>query len=314
MSARTKVPSLLLAALAAFVITPVAQAGAWLLAPGETYTSLQTSVFSADRWRGANDLQPTIDGGGLYEVRNVTASGELGWKKGRSFFYSLPFSSVTRRTGEAGGYNRTETGLSDLTLGVRVKLSQKKSALSLDLGWKAPLGYARDFAPRDSRGRRLTVTGAVGDSSVPAAAQYAPTRGDGQQDLFGTLNYGTPLGKRGFLDLAGGYRYRFEAPADQAILRADLGWWLGSRLMVGGRYAGDLAVGDGDTPGDKVTRHLVGPMLLLRVDDKCDVFAGSFHTAAGENVLHVDQFYVGLAFKVTQLDRLQGWMGSLRRP
>lgn len=313
MSARTKVPSLLLAALAALVITPVAHAGAWLLAPGETYTQIQTDVFSADRWRGA-DLQSPLDGGGLYESRTLTASGELGWKKGRSFFYRVPFTSVTRRTGEPGGYSRTETGLSDLTVGFRIKLSQKRSALSLDLGWKAPLGYARDFAIRDLQGRKYTVEYLPGDSSKPAVAQYPPTRGEGQQDLFATLNYGQPIGKLGFVDLSGGYRYRFEAPADQIVLRADLGLWMGSRLLVGGRYSGDIAAGDGDTPGDEFTRHLVGPILLLRVDDKCDVFAGSYHTAAGENVLHVDGFYAGMAFKVSTIDRLQGWMGSARRP
>ncbi len=324
--ARTKVPSLVpaaraafLAAAAALAFTAAAHAGAWLPAPGEYQTEFHASGFSADSWHGADGARWPLAGNGLYEVRSLVATTDMGWKKGRSFFLSIPFSGVTRRegaarTGAIPGYSRTETGLGDLVIGFRVKLKQTTSALSVDLAWKAPLGYARDFARRDSLGRMLTVTGAPGDSSRPAVAQYPPTLGAGQQDLMATLNWGTPLARRGFLDASVGYRYRFEAPADQIIARADLGLWLGSRLLVGGRYSGEIAAGDGETPGDKVTRHLAGPILLLRVDDRCDVFAGSFHTASAENALHVDQLYAGMAFKVTKLDRLQGWLGGMRKP
>jgi hypothetical protein len=324
--ARTKVPSLvpaacaaILAATAALAFTASAHAGAWLLAPGEHQTEFHASGFTADSWHGAEGARFPLVGNGLYQVRSLVATTELGWKKGRSFFLSVPFSGVTRREGAARhpwgpGYNRTETGLSDLVMGIRVKLHQKTSALSVDVAWKAPLGYARDFAWRDLRGRKYTVTGTPGDSTRPAVAQYPPTLGEGQQDLMGTLNWGTPLARRGFLDVSAGYRYRFEAPADQVIARADLGLWLGSRLLLGGRYSGEIAAGDGDTPGDRVTRHLAGPIVLLRVDDRCDVFAGSFHTASAENALHVDELYAGMAFKVTKLDRLQGWLGGMPKP
>ncbi len=322
MFARTKVPSLVpaaraacVAALAALVSIPAAHAGAWLPAPGEYQTSFTASAFSSDRWVvGEDKLQPPLDGGGLYEMRSLTSTTELGWKKGRSFFLSLPYSSVTRRVGDPRGFNQSETGLGDLTVGVRLKLHQTTSALSLDLAWKAPLGYTRDLSRRTLQGRPLTVTGALGDSTRPAVAQYPATLGDGQQDLMASLNWGAPIAHSGFLDVAAGYRYRFEAPADQMLARADLGWWLGSRLLVGGRYSGEIAAGDGDTPGDKVTRHLVGPILLLRVDDRLDMFAGSFHTAAAKNALHTDELYAGMAFKVTKLDRLQGWLGGPRKP
>jgi hypothetical protein len=46
------------------------------------------------------------------------------------------------------------------------------------------------------------------------------------------------------------------------------------------------------------------------VDDRMDVFAGSWHTASGRNVLHTDQFFAGIAWKQTGLDRLAGAMGG----
>lgn len=321
MSARTTVPSLApaalaacLAAVAALVSTPVAHAGAWLPAPGDYQTTFTTSMFSADTWRDESNQRLQLDGGGFWEQRQLTATTEMGWKKGRSFFLSIPFTSVTRRVDSPEGWNRTESGLGDLVVGFRFKLHQKESAVSLDLSWKAPLGYERDLAARDALGNKLTVTGAPGDSAKPAVAQYPATLGLGQQDLQATLNIGTPLAKRGFLDLAAGYRYRGEAPADQFVSRADLGLWFGSRILAGGRYVGEIAVGDGDTPGDKISQILVGPVVVLRVDEKMDLIAGSYHTPWAKNALHVDQVYVGLAAKVTKLDRLQGWLGGTRKP
>ena len=60
--------------------------------------------------------------------------------------------------------------------------------------------------------------------------------------------------------------------------------------------------------------HEVGPQLLYRVDDNLDAFAGSLHTASGKNVIHTDQYYVGVAVKRTRLDRLQGFLGGTKRP
>ena len=101
--------------------------------------------------------------------------------------------------------------------------------------------------------------------------------GDGQADLIGTLNWGTPLLKHGFRDLAGGYR-------SASRLRRTRSWRARPRLVAGLAPAGGrplrrpIAAGDGDTPGDKVTRHLVGPVLLLSRGRPLDVFAGSWHT------------------------------------
>jgi hypothetical protein len=64
----------------------------------------------------------------------------------------------------------------------------------------------------------------------------------------------------------------------------------------------------------KVETQFAGPRLTYRVDDKLDAFAGSWHTPSGRNSLHVDAYYVGVSWKQTKLNRLQGFLGGSKRP
>ena len=117
------------------------------------------------------------------------------------------------------------------------------------------------------------------------------------------------------MQLAGGYRALIERsddptlPKDQILLGADLGWWTVAPAL--GSYRGRMESTDAALP---VTVHLVGPQLLYRVDEYLDVFAGSLHTAKGENVLHIDEFHVGIATKKTALGALRGFLGGMKRP
>lgn len=101
--------------------------------------------------------------------------------------------------------------------------------------------------------------------------------------------------------------------ADQMIASADLGIWIGHSLLLGGRYQGLTTISHGPLVPD-ISQHLAGPVLLYRVDDGLDMIAGSWSTAAGKNVLHFDQVYVGIAFHNTKLNRLQGFSGTTRAP
>jgi hypothetical protein len=42
------------------------------------------------------------------------------------------------------------------------------------------------------------------------------------------------------------------------------------------------------------------------------VKAGTLSTASGKNLYHFNQVWIALAFKQTQLNRLQGFLGSTR--
>jgi hypothetical protein len=273
--------ALVLAAL----LPSTAFAGAWLLPPGDWASDIRGTFFNADTYRNADGDRVPLAGGGALEQRSMSAWNEFGWKKSLSVFVAMPYVSTTRRF---AGESRlpAQTVLGDMQLGARYAIKGGATALALNATWKAPLGYNREIQP-------------------------AP--GTGQQDVAGTLAFGAPIGGRGFIEAEAGYRYRFEAPADQLIASAGAGFWFG-HLLIGGRYEGAAAAGDGETPADKVSEHLAGPVVLYRIDDSIDLSAGSLHTAAGENALHADRVYVALTLKRSGLNRLQGFLGNAQQP
>lgn len=274
----------------------VAAAGPWSLAPGEYYTELRGSFFSSGTYY--DDQGNRLDVGGLYEQRALTSVTELGWKKHWSVQMSLPVLSNTVR--ELGGPSATSSGLGDFGLGFRYSIRNAAGASAIQLAWTAPSGYNPNLAPG---------------------------LGSGMQRLEASLDFGMPLGERGFLQFGGGYAYDYltigarkkdatasdseRRWADHVVANAALGLWMG-RLLVSGQYEGEFASSAGLEP--QSTSHLAGPRFTYRVDERLDAFFGSWHSPGGENVLHLDQYYGGVAWKLTKLNRLQGFLGGDKRP
>jgi hypothetical protein len=310
MSARAASSALILTLLLVPAVIRSAQAGPWLPAPGEYCVELRGDLFSADSYHNNAGDRVSLDG--KWEERSARASVEMGWKKRVSFSMSAPFVSATQRFATG---SRTSTGLEDIRLGLRWGLHQGATALAAELDWQGPLGYDRT-------------------SSVFGAAP----RDGGLEQISLALLYGAPLAKHGFLQVGVGGGYRFlsltgkgkhvtnpedpEAPLiDEAKERwgvpvqasADLGLWLSRDLLLGGRYAGTITASNGALYPER-TVHLAGPVLLYRVDDRLDLVAGSWSTAMAKNALHYDQVYVGVVFKQTKLNRVQGFLGGLKTP
>jgi len=292
---RISVTALAVAALATCGAS-AALAGPWSLAPGEYYTELRGSFFSSGTYYDADGERMPVHG--LYEQRAVSSVTELGWKKRWSVQLSLPLLSNTVR--ELGGPTATSSGLGDFGLGLRYALRNGPSATAIQLGWRAPAGYNPNLGPG---------------------------LGSGLQRLEASLGVGMPLGRGGFLQFGGGYAYDYLAIgsrksddsasdterkwADHVVANAALGLWMG-QLLVSGQYEGEIASSAGRDP--QSTSHLVGPRFTYRVDDRLDAFFGSWHSPGGENVLHLDQYYAGVAWKMTKLNRLQGFLGGDKRP
>jgi hypothetical protein len=290
-----------LAALAAAVLSAccatIAVAGPWALAPGEYYTELRGSFFSSGTYYDNDGNRLSV--GGLLEQRMLRSYTELGWKKHWSVQLSLPALSNTVRA--SSGPTATSTGFGDFDFGLRYAFKNGPGAAALQLDWSAPSGY---------------------ETNIP------PGLGSGLQQLSATLQLGQSLGQRGFFQLGGGYAYDYRTIgsretnlsktaserdwSDHALVDAALGLWLGGRLQVAGLYDGRIAGTTGRTV--KTTTHLAGPRFTYRVDQRLDAFAGSWHSPGGKNVLHVDEFYAGIAWKQTKLNRLQGFLGGDKRP
>src|SRR5262245_56556460 len=312
-----RAPSFAAVLLVLVSVAPVsAGPGPWGLTPGQWYSEFRGSMFTADSWHTDEGDRIGLYGGGTVEQRTLLSYNELGWKKKTSFILGVPLESITRRE-SPGTFMRTETGLSDALIGFRYQISNGPTAVSIQAEWKAPLGYNRHVLATHQDSIRAGDASGNGDSlNVDFLRQTVPPRlGEGQQDLGIGIGVGKSLpGIRSYAQAFGGYRYRFDEPADQFVLNAEMGFWLTHTLMLGGRYDGQMATGKGNVPSDEVTRHRVGPRLVYRIDDSIDLLIESLHTLSASNAYHTDEVFVGMAFKRSTLNRLQGALGTLASP
>jgi len=302
MSARIALPTLVLAVLTALTLDRPAAAGPWGLAPGEWYANVEGSTFTSNTFHPDGGRADT---GLVVEERALRTMVEVGWKK-VTLEFGLPVLSVTRRDARIQG---TTTGFQDLLVGMRYNLMNGATAAAVQLAWNGPAGYNRHL---DTLGFRL---------------------GDGLQELSAQVHVGSAIGGRGFIEGSLGYGYRFLGIgkrdkgafvpgqpgsskylwSDRVHASADLGFWLGSSLLAGGRYRGLKTISNGAL-APKTDVHLAGPILLYRLDDRLDMFAGAWSTATGKHTLHYDQVYLGLAFHRNKLNRLQGFLGGTQAP
>lgn len=293
---RFQFAAIALAALAACTAT-AALAGPWALAPGEYYTELSGSSFSTSSYYDNNGAR--IETGGFYEQRGLTSTTELGWKKHWSLQLSLPLLSNTAR--DVAGNSATSSGLGDFGLGFRYALRSGAVASAIQLGWRAPAGYNR---------------------SLP------PGLGTGLQRLEASFEMGMPVTKLGFVQGGAGWAYDYyQFPSrttdpnegasalewqDNLLIHGAAGVWLGE-VLVSGLYDAEIGRRGGHEDA-LTTSQLVGTRFIYRVDERLDAFAGSWHSPGGENVLHINEFYAGVAWKMTKLNRLQGFLGGNTRP
>jgi hypothetical protein len=312
------------AALAATaLLTSSALAAPWALKPGEFYSELGGEFFSARTFLENSDSKRATLGGAL-EQRSARTHNEIGWKKHASVWLDIPFISRTYVSNLATSGSRTSTGLGDFEFGIRFGMHAGKAPFALALGWSAPLGSNRRLFPgtsgfggMDGSSYETQLGGAVRDSNA-----FFDT---GLQSLSLALETGG-TGSRWGWSLGGGYRTNFETVgarsdtdryADFLTGTANLAWRKSDRLILAAGAVGEWRAAAGH-PYDRVLTPvagsngpdldpsylLVGPRLTYRVDDRTDVFAGSWHSEGGRNVLHIDQIYAGVAWKNTGLPRL----------
>jgi hypothetical protein len=283
--------------------------GPWSLAPGEYYTELSGSSFQSGSSFDDGSVRRYF--AGEQQQIGLQSYSELGWTKRWSFQLSIPL--VTNTVRGATGPGVSITGLGDVGLGLRYRIVDGPTATSVQLRWDAPAGY---------------------DASL------APPLGDGLQKLSATLQLGLPgfIGPS-FMQFSAGYRYDYEtiggreaAPtthvdgslvpakqnwADHATFGAAMAAWKG-RLQVAYLGAADIPLQTGRVgpAGDelKVQQLAHGPRLTYRTDERIDTFAGCWLTAAGKNSPYLTQYYAGVAWKSTKLNRLQGFIGGDARP
>lgn len=317
-------------AVATLSLASAAWGSPWALKPGEFYSELSGSFYSARTFfRNIDAARTTLNG--ALEQRTVRSHNELGWKKRASVWIDVPF--VSRTWAFNSGGSKTSTGLGDFDFGIRYGMHLGHAPLALELGWTAPLGGNRRLFPgtSGSGGMDGTSYGAQANGPVRDSSAFFST---GLQSLSAALELGGTAGKRTYWTVGGGYRTHYLTPgsrstedryADFATGTASLGIWLGPHLLASGGFASEWPMSQGNAydrirapiagnhgPELESAVMLAGPRFTYRVDDRLDVFAGSWHTPSGRNVLHTDQFYAGIAWKQTGLDRLAGALGGTK--
>jgi hypothetical protein len=323
MSARVALSALLLAVIAVPTLGPAsdpgsgaasAQAGAWSLERGEYASEVRISSLTTSSLYDAEGNRYEFTD--QYKLQHLGMSwrSELGWRKKLSLRLGLGGVSVVGFDGPPLA-QPAASGLTEIQLGLHYKIANGAKAMAFEADWIAPAGYDRELSR---------------------------AFGDGRQEFAGRLNAGAPVGSKGFFELSGGGSYRFhklgssDAAANQDPrlttnlyydFGADLGFWIGQSVLIGGRYRGRImgsttgegAVSNVHSVGPMVLTgdsqigesvHLAGPVLMYRVHERIDLLAGSYSTAAGKNTAHYDQFYVSLVFKQSKLKRNQGFLGG----
>jgi hypothetical protein len=306
MRARIAFPLLTILVLAAADSPRSAAAGAWGLQKGEWYANLEGSNFVSDTYLSDAGGVRT-DSGLVVEERALRSEIELGFRRHTTLLFGLPSLSSTHRDARVEG---TATGFQDAKLGLKYSFGGKRVGLDASaatLTWTGPSGYNRKL---DSLGIEL---------------------GEGLQELAAGLELGATIQKRGFAEGSIGYGRRYlglgkrtsdaYVPgdgqtakyqwADRLHMSADLALWLGRNWLASGRYRGQITLAHGALEPEE-NYHLLGPELHYRFDERIDMFAGTWSTASGKNTLHFDQFYLGLAFRKTKLNRLQGYLGGIQ--
>ncbi len=281
--------ALIIAMLAAASLAPtrIAVAGAWLPARGEYYSEITATRGFTDTYFDSSGGRSALPLSERIETRGLILTNEIGWRKRVSLVLSAPILSVTDNYPDFR-YERTETGFGDIDVGFRIKLLGGPTALAVQADLLAPLGYQT--------------------STFPAL-------GSGKQAAREQLLFGTGIKRFNlFVEASANYLSFFESIRSQAGGSARVGVWLGPSLLAMGHYDVVTVLGGSSAAYDDFGVQIVGPELRYRVDDRLDVFVGSAHDWTGRNVTHEDRYYVGVAFRQTKLNRLQGLLGNKTRP
>jgi hypothetical protein len=301
MSQRFAVPLAAVCLALTFAIPSSCPAEPWVVAPGE-YSTEFFGVHVGNGGHLFDDNGDVFDVQRIEERREIGVFNELGWKKRASFLLGASVRSVTLRfdppPGVAGTpFHRSQTGLADMITGFRFRILDGSTALSLQTAWKIPMGYEREVG-------------------VPI--------GDGLHHFSARLEGGTSLPMiQGFAQASLGYLTRVDLhlnpmkdthPVGSPLMLygADVGVWMGD-VLVAGRYAGFSSSAQ-DGSGDDIASHTVGPELRYAVDPRMAVVAGATFDIKGRNSWKTNTYYLGLTLTQTRLHRLQGFLGSGRRP
>jgi len=197
-----------LSALALGIAIPeAALAGAWTAKQGESYLKEAVNYFETNSRFGPEN--------GFESFRNVNYNlyWEYGVKDNLTFFTQ---GALTKTRNTDSGVTTFGSGISDIDLGLRYRLTDGPVIVAVQGLFKAPYLYDQD-------------------AELPI--------GNGQEDYEGRVLFGKSFDELGYGGLEVGYRLRAEAPADEFRYVVEYGIDLNERSYVRAKLDGVHAVG-----------------------------------------------------------------------
>ena len=273
------------AALAAFCLlsgsaATAAAESAWTLERGGYAFENTFLLRSTKEVYDAEGVKVAIPDAKLSEFSSV-ASVEYGLRNKVGFVFQVPIRSLNWKPTQAGEPNLRNSGLSDLTFGLRYRAVASAAVASLQADAIIPTGYSQAY-------------------SVPALGngkfQY------GARALVGR----TFAAIRGYLQVSGGYRVVTGEPADLWLAGAELGAFVASPVRVRALWHWNREVGD-----DPFTNEFGGRLTGdYRISDKVQLSAGADRTFGGQNVDAGTYFFLGFSVRGNSLGKFEGPLSS----
>jgi len=280
-----------LAATAATVagMTPGAHAGAWLQKPGSFYFKTGVShLFAEDEFTAGGDRVPilaldsTVTNTSFKEIA-VSTYLEYGLSERLTLMLKIPYKYMTStRTEVSSNFDLLREveaingGLSDMRIGARFPLVQKKVLVSVEGYANVPLAYD------------------------PTPSNNGSPLGNGKLYLDGVLTGGLNLFPYGYAGIEVGYRIHTSDLADVVGLAAEYGasyWRLFGKMRIDGQISTgtirDNAVSSTSVVNNETVWKLM-PELDVHITGPLSAYVEVFHVLSGKRTVAGTTYGTGI--------------------
>ncbi len=265
-------------------------AGAWTQKQGAFFYKLGLLRFeSSSQYLLNGDREPLSNNGTVVDL-TIYNYLEYGLFDDLTLIATVPFKRISFDCA-IEDCGKSSSGLADLSLGFRYRLTERPWIISLESRIKLAPGYETDEDKLDS----------------------APPLGDGQTDFDIRLLLGSSLFNfNGYLNIDAGYRGRAEEPADEFPFSLEMGYNLTDHYTLIGRLHGVRSIAEGS--GQENFRIIDGKIenfigtgtvedflkaqlqLFYRLNSRFGLSFEFDQVLLGRNTAHASTFGIGLVF------------------
>jgi len=210
-------------------------AGAWTAKKGDQYLKGAVNYFETSSRFGPED--------GFENFRNTNFNvyWEYGIQDDLTFFAT---GSLTELENRSDGVETSQTGVSDIDIGLRYRLIDGPVIVSVQGLFKAPYLYDEN-------------------SELPL--------GNGQEDFEGKILFGKSFGSLGYAGLEAGYRFRTDDPVDEFRILLEYGFDLNDKVYLRTKLDNIIAAQSSDIVnaglgGATTPNAALNPQLPLEFD------------------------------------------------